>query len=38
MAYDAGAIGLHSKIKIRMTREVEGELRSQLYVLSLIHI
>ena len=31
MAYDAGAIGLHSKIKIRMTREVEGELRSQLY-------
>ncbi len=31
MAYDAGAIGLHSKIKIRMTKEIEGETRSQLY-------
>ena len=31
MAYDAGSIGLHSKIKIRMTREIEGEMRSQLY-------
>ena len=31
MAYDVGSIGLHSKIKIRMTREIDGEERTQLY-------
>ena len=30
MAYDEGYIGLHSKIKVRMTKEIDGETRSQL--------
>ncbi len=30
MAYDEGYIGLHSKIKVRMTKEIDGEIRSQL--------
>ncbi len=30
MAYDEGYIGLHSKIKVRMTKEIDGEVRSQL--------
>lgn len=30
MAYDEGYIGLHSKIKVRMTREIDGEKRSKL--------
>ena len=28
MAYDEGYIGLHSKIKVRMTKEIDGEMRS----------
>ena len=30
MAYDEGYIGLHSKIKVRMTKEIDGEMRSKL--------
>ena len=30
MAYDEGYIGLHSKIKVRMTKEIDGEKRSKL--------
>ncbi len=30
MAYDEGYIGLHSKIKVRMTKEIDGEVRSRL--------
>ncbi len=30
MAYDEGYIGLHSKIKVRMTKEINGEQVSQL--------
>ena len=30
MAYDEGYIGLHSKIKVRMTKEINGEKVSQL--------
>ncbi len=30
MAYDEGYIGLHSKIKVRMTKEIDGEVRSKL--------
>ena len=30
MAYDEGYIGLHSKIKVRMTKEINGETVSQL--------
>ena len=30
MAYDEGYIGLHSKIKVRMTKEIDGEMRSEL--------
>ena len=30
MAYDEGYIGLHSKIKVRMTKEINGESVSQL--------
>ncbi|MGN0572086.1 MAG: DNA-directed RNA polymerase subunit beta' [Candidatus Fimenecus sp.] len=30
MAYDEGYIGLHSKIKVRMTKEIDGEIRSEL--------
>ena len=30
MAYDEGYIGLHSKIKVRMTKEIHGEQVSQL--------
>ncbi|MGN0519205.1 MAG: DNA-directed RNA polymerase subunit beta' [Candidatus Fimenecus sp.] len=30
MAYDEGYIGLHSKIKVRMTKEIDGEVRSEL--------
>ncbi len=30
MAYDEGYIGLHSKIKVRMTKEINGEMRSEL--------
>ncbi len=30
MAYDEGDITLHSKIKIRMTKEVDGEMRTEL--------
>ncbi len=28
LAYDVGAIGLHAPIKVRMTKEVDGEVRS----------
>ncbi len=28
LAYDVGAIGLHAPIKVRMTKEVDGEIRS----------
>ena len=30
MAYDEGYIGLHSKIKVRMTKEINGEKKTQL--------
>ncbi len=30
LAYDNGAVGLHSPIKIRVTREVRGEMRSKI--------
>ncbi len=30
MAYDEGCIGLHSKIKVRMQKEIDGEMRSAL--------
>lgn len=30
MAYDEGYIGLHSKIKVRMTKEIDGEMCSEL--------
>ncbi len=30
MAYDEGYIGLHSKIKVRMTKEIDREMRSEL--------
>ncbi len=30
MAYDEGVIDLHSKIKVRMTKEIDGELKSKL--------
>ena len=30
MAYDEGIIDLHARVKIRMTREIDGEMRSKL--------
>ena len=30
MAYNEGYIGLHSKIKVRMTKEIDGEMKSAL--------
>ena len=30
MAYQSGAISLHARIKVRVTREVEGEIKSKI--------
>ncbi len=30
MAYDEGSLGIHAPIRVRITREIEGETRSQL--------
>lgn len=30
MAYDNGGVGLHAKIKVRMTKEIDGEIKSKI--------
>ena len=35
MAYANGTLGLHSKIKIRLTREIDGEMKSDVIVTTL---
>ena len=35
MAYANGTLGLHSKIKIRLTREIDGEMKSDIIVTTL---
>ena len=38
MAYQSGDVTLHAKIKVRIQREIDGEIRSKVISLSLIHI